>query len=583
MAIARETVDRIRAKIDIVELITEYVPNLKPAGKDYKALCPFHSEKTPSFFVSPSKNIFHCFGCKAGGDVIKFVMQIENITYPEAIMKLAKRVGVEIKEEIEEDQVEKKTLIEILSSAAKFYHKYLTSLQEAARARKYLAERKVNQDTIEKFQLGYAPDGNKLFEQAKKKYSQELLLKSGLIAIREDDSKPYDFLRNRITFPIYDISGNVIAFGGRAISNSIQPVYLNTSDTILFNKSKTLYGLFHAKPAINKKKQVIFVEGYFDVILCHQGGIDNIVAPLGTAVTQEHIKVIRRFAEGGVVFLFDSDESGKEAGLRAAEICIENDLQCRIATLPQGIDPDEFILQFGHKSLEEIIEHAANPVEFKTDMCLSKFDIKKVENKSKVVKEILATVVKIRDPVYRQEMIKFVANKLELKEDILISEIRKLTGKKKLDPKESVLPTELKNIRSIEEEITSLCLKYPEIAQSISLNIFEDERCKKVLSQLHRTQKDFSYTKFLDLFDEDISSWLIQIAFEDEDREYNNKPQEMLNVLLKDLNLQRQEERRRQLEIEVIPMWEGRKEVDMKKIHEFEKLTKMLKGTSGGS
>jgi len=576
--IDRETISRIRDSIDIVEVVKSYVHDLKPAGKDFKALCPFHSEKTPSFYVSPSKNIFHCFGCKAGGDVFKFVMQIENISYPQAVKKLASKVGIEIQETDEEVSTDRKKILEILRNVSDFYNRYLLNSQEALSARNYLNERGVNQSIIEKFHLGYAPGGNKIFEEGKKKYSVELLFKTGLLSISEKDKKPYDFLRNRIVFPIYDIMGNVIAFGGRTLEKDIQPPYINTPDTSVYSKSRSLYGLFQGKNTIAKIKKVIVLEGYIDVLICHQYGFENAVAPLGTAITSEQIRTLSRSAEE-IIFVFDSDESGRNAALRAGEMCLEEGIHSSICSLPEGIDPDEYILRYGKEKFNSLISSGVNPVEFKTEILSFRIDLAKPENKSKFVKEMINTLIKIKDSVFRTEMVKYISEKIKIEESIILSEMRRATSRniKMQKLNESLLDGLNISIKSIEEEIICLCLHHPNLIKYIQQELFTDERCIFVYPFLVKmVEENLPLVKILDFLDESLSSWFTQLAFEE--REYES-PEESLDILLRDLNLQRQEIRRRQLEKEVIPMWEGKIPQDIRKIEEYQELTKLLKGS----
>ncbi|MFN3966592.1 MAG: DNA primase [Endomicrobiia bacterium] len=576
--IDRETISRIRDSVDIVEVIKSYVHDLKPAGKDFKALCPFHSEKTPSFYVSPSKNIFHCFGCKIGGDVFKFVMQIENISYPQAVKKLASMVGIEIQETDEEPSTDRKKILEILKNVSDFYHKLLLNSEEAISARNYLTERGINQSTVERFNIGYAPPYNKIFEEGKKKYSVELLFKTGLLGISEKDKRPYDFLRNRIVFPIYDIIGNVIAFGGRTLERNIQPPYINTPDTPVYSKSRSLYGLFQAKNAIAKAKKVIVLEGYIDVLINHQFGFENAVAPLGTSITTEQIKTLSRLVEE-IIFIFDSDESGKNAAIRAGELCLEEGIHCRICSLPEGIDPDEYILRYGPEKYSSLINAGVNPVEFKTEILSSKIDITKPENKSKFVKEMINTLIKIKDSILKQEMVKYVSEKVKIEESIIFSEMRRATNKnikiQKLD--ESLLDGLNVSIRSLEEELICLCIHHPDLIKYIRQDLFTDERCIYIFPFLTKmVDEGLPLVKIIDFLDDSLSEWFIQLTFEE--RKYES-PEESLDILLRDLNIQRQEIRRRQLEREVIPMWEGKVPKDIRKIEEYQELTKLLKGS----
>ncbi|OGS24579.1 MAG: DNA primase [Elusimicrobia bacterium RIFOXYB2_FULL_48_7] len=577
MPIPRETIDNLRDSINIVELIGEYLPNLKRVGKDYTALCPFHSEKSPSFYISPSKNIFHCFGCKAGGDVFKFLMLHENISYPEAIKKLATRAGIVIKEIDEQVPAEKRAVLEILNSATAFYHKHLVDSDKAAHARAYLEKRGMNAQTIEKFQLGYAPEGNALLAQAAKKHSTELLLKSGLIAISDRDSKPYDFMRNRIVFPIYDFSGNTIAFGGRTLKADVQPLYLNTPDSLVYSKSRSLYGLFQAKSGISKSKKTVILEGYMDVLMCHQHGVDNAIAPLGTSLTEDQLKFIKRFIETALL-IFDSDDSGREAAMRAGELCLENEIFSKIVSLPEKMDPDEYLIKNGRDSFDRLIETGVNPVEFKTHLFSMKNDISQPEKKSIFLKNALETVIKVKDPVFRHEMVKFLSQKLEIDETLIISEMRKASVHKRTGRQEpaAAKPT-VTGIRSAEEEIISLCIQHPELISMVDPGIFGDERCSGVFPFLSRLNDKEPFAKIADMLDEDLAKWFIQLAFET--GKYDS-PKQKMETLLRDINTHQNEKRRRDLEKEVIPMWDGKTKSDPVKIKEFQELTKMLKGSA---
>ncbi|MBU0951365.1 MAG: DNA primase [Elusimicrobia bacterium] len=577
--IPKETIDNLRDSVNIVELINEYIPNLRRVGKDYTALCPFHSEKAPSFYISPSKNIFHCFGCKAGGDVFKFVMLYDNISYPEAIKKLASRAGIIIKEIDEEIPADKKDVLEILSATVKFYHKYLLESEKASFARSYLEKRGINKDTIERFQLGYAPEGNDFLNQSRKKYSQELLQKSGLIAVSERNGKPYDFMRDRIVFPIYDFSGNPIAFGGRTLKKDVQPLYLNTPDSMLYSKSRSLYGLFQAKSGISKTKKVIILEGYMDVLMCHQYGLDNAVAPLGTSLTADQLKFIKRFIEMALL-IFDSDDSGREAAVRAGELCLENDIFCKIVSLPEKMDPDEYLIHNGREAFDKLVLTGVNPVEFKAYLFTLKNDISTPENKSKFIKNALETIAKVKDQVFRHEMIKFISQKLEIDESLIISELRKVSFKKKIGFQDkSANPTAVvSTIRSLEEEIICLCVQNPELIKMVNLEIFNDERCSHIFPLLNQLNKGVPFAALADTLDEDAAKWFMQLAFE---TGKHNSPKQQMETLLRDINAQQNEKRRKELEKEVIPMLDGKIKSDPVKIEEWTKLGTILKGSGG--
>ena len=576
MSIAKETIEHIREKLDIVSVVSEYLPNLKKVGKNFTALCPFHSEKSPSFYVSPQKNMFYCFGCKSGGDIFKFVMQIENIPYPEAIKKLAKKLGIDVKETDAEVSGERKVLLDILNHASVFYHKYLVESKDGKIAREYLKTRGVNKDSIEKFVIGYAPESNKLFESAKKKYDPNLIIKSGLVGVSEKNRTLYDNLRGRVVFPVFNLQGDVIAFGGRALDSRKEPVYLNTPDTVMYNKSKSLYGLYQARHSLNKSGEAIILEGYFDVLMLHQNGIENAVAPLGTALTQEHLRQLKRFVET-LVLVFDSDRAGQQAAIRSGDLCFDSDMNSRIVSLPEEVDPDEFVLKHGKDKFMELVDSGVNPVEFKTMMSLSQHDINKPEEKSKVVRNVLETIIKIRNPIIKHEMIKFLSSRTNIREEIIVSEMRRAYGFKKIDADESPLDNMSVKLRSIEEEIIWLCLQEPKLCEKVSVNLFSDERCIHSFPVIKQLIKGGELVSIIDNLDKDIADWLIQLSFE---QRKCTSFEEIFEKLMRDLKLRRQEEKRKKLELEIIPMLEGRLERNPEKIREFEELKKLLKGTA---
>jgi DNA primase len=323
--------DEIRNRLDIVELVSDYV-TLKRAGQNYKGLCPFHGEKTPSFMVSPQKQIYHCFGCGAGGDVFSFIMKYEGMEFRDAMELLAKRAGVELKGIDKGQQGQRQALRTIQAEAMSFYMAHLERSEAASR---YLSERGVGEDTRKAFSLGYAPRGwQELYNHLRKKgFKEPFIMQSGLIA--KGSKGPYDVFRERIVFPIFDIQGEPLAFGGRIIGNG-QPKYLNSSDTALFKKGEILYALDKAKEGIREKGNVMVVEGYLDAIMCHQYGINNAVAPLGTALTSGHLRKIGRFT-GNLLLVFDGDQAGKAAAMRSLHMVVEHGMRARVLMLPRKV------------------------------------------------------------------------------------------------------------------------------------------------------------------------------------------------------------------------------------------------------
>ncbi len=423
--IPQETIERVRAQVDIVQLISEYL-TLKKAGSNFRALCPFHQEKTPSFNVNPAKQIFHCFGCGVGGNVFGFLMRQEGFTFPEAVRFLADRVGIQIKKERivpgEEDLRER--LFEIHEYARWFYGQCLIKSPKAEHARKYLERRSLSGDAIKEFSLGFAPREWDMFlsAAAKKKFSRELLLTAGL-AKKSAEGRVYDAFRNRIMFPIWGLSGKVTAFGGRTLEEN-QPKYINSPETPIYHKGGILYNLNRAKKSISAESSVIVVEGYTDAIRLVMNGIENVVASSGTAFTRAQARVIKRYA-GEVVLVFDSDTAGISAAGRGIEVLLGEDLAVRAAVLPSGKDPDEFVLENGADAFRDAVDGAKNFIEFHIDTALAGENGAGIEGKIKTANLLAALVGKIPDPIRRDEYIRLISSRLDMKPEILLKASQK--------------------------------------------------------------------------------------------------------------------------------------------------------------
>lgn len=406
--------EELKARLDIADVISDYV-ELKRAGQNYKGLCPFHSEKTPSFMVSPDKQIFHCFGCGVGGNVIHFVMKYENLSFPEALRFLARKAGIELKEyrpQSGDDGLREK-LLEIQAAAAKVF---CENLKKSKTASSYLRNRGLSEETIQAFSLGYAVrDWHRVVNYLKEKgFPRALVLQSGIVSSGEKGL--YDTFRDRIMFPIVDLQGGIIAFGGRVMDDS-QPKYLNSSDTPLFRKGETLYGLPHAREALRKKGHAVIVEGYFDVIACHQYGVANAIAPLGTALTPGHLQRLKRFTRKAVL-VFDGDEAGKAAAKRSIPLLLEQGYASTVLLLPPDDDPDSFLRKNGEQRFEEMVAGALSPVGFV--MSVSKGD------RTETVHEVLQIISAAGDAIMKEELIRELAERTGLRESVLRAE---MTGK----------------------------------------------------------------------------------------------------------------------------------------------------------
>jgi DNA primase len=417
--IPQETIDRVRSQTDIVQVISEYL-TLKKAGSNFRALCPFHKEKTPSFNVNPAKQIFHCFGCGVGGNVFSFLMRHEGFAFPEAVRFLAERVGIEIKQEqIAPGQGEiRERLLELYEYARRFYHQCLLKSPKAEGARKYLEQRQLSEKAIETFSLGYAPkEWDSFLSAARRKgFKPDLLLEGGL-AKKSAEGRVYDAFRNRVMFPIWGLSAKVIAFGGRTLGDD-KAKYINSPETAIYHKGNILYNLNRAKKEISNKDSVIVVEGYTDAIRLVLGGIENVVASSGTAFTQAQARLLKRYA-GEVVLVFDSDSAGVQAAGRGIEVLLGQDLAVRVAVLPSGQDPDEFVLENGAEAFRGVVEESRNFIEFHVESALAGKSGAEVEQRIKTANTLALLVGKIPDPIRREEYLRLVASKLDMKPEVL--------------------------------------------------------------------------------------------------------------------------------------------------------------------
>lgn len=435
--ISRETIDEVKNRVDIVDVISDFV-SLKKSGQNYKALSPFSSEKTPSFFVVPAKGIFKDFSSGKGGDSFTFVMEHEKLSYVEAIRYLAKKYGVEIKEdrnnfETKEEQSERESLYILMNFAKEYYKNTLTQSEEGRSiGLSYFRERGFNDRTIEKFELGYALEGWEHFskEAISKGYNKELLEKTGLVVKKEDGSpdgyRVYDRFRGRVIFPVHNLVGKVIAFGARMLGKEKnQPKYINSPETDIYHKSDVLYGLYQGKNSIRQQDVCYLVEGYTDVISMHQADVENVVASSGTALTENQIKLIRRFTEN-VTVLFDGDAAGIKAALRGIDMILRGGMNVRVLLFPDGEDPDSFSRKVGTTEFQKYLkEHTQDFVSFKAGLYAKEAagdPIRKAES----IKEIVSSIAVIPDPIKRSVYIQETSQLLKIGEPVLLTELNKI-------------------------------------------------------------------------------------------------------------------------------------------------------------
>jgi DNA primase len=430
--ISRNTIEEIRNRLDIVDVISDFV-TLKKSGQNYKALSPFSNEKTASFFVVPAKGIFKDFSSGKGGDAITFVMEHEKMSYAESLRYLAKKYGVEIREDRQSDESkaalsEREGLYILMNFAKDYYHTQLQTNEEGISiGLSYFRERGFNDRTLDKFELGYALNGWENFseEAIAKGYSKELLEKTGLI-VKKEDGSTYDRFRGRVIFPVHNISGKVIAFGARMLGkDKNQPKYINSPETEIYHKSDVLYGLYQGKNAIRQHDVCYLVEGYTDVISLHQADVQNVVASSGTALTENQIKLIRRFTEN-ITVLFDGDAAGIKAALRGIDMILKGGLNVRVVLFPDGEDPDSYSRKVGTTEFQKFLkDHTQDFVSFKAGLFASQAvndPIKKAES----IKEIVTSIAQIPDPVKRSVYIQETSAQLKIAEEVLLTELNKV-------------------------------------------------------------------------------------------------------------------------------------------------------------
>jgi DNA primase len=446
--IPKRTIEEIRFRSDIVDVVTASIP-LKKAGSTFKACCPFHKEKTPSFHVNPQRQIYHCFGCGAGGDVFGFIMQYEGVDFTTAVQMLAERAGVRLEVEEGGPSTDKTTLYRIHSEVAALYHKALKERRSADHARTYLAERGLDDAVAGEFMIGYAPDrwDSVLRWGQRQKISMQLLEQSGLVIRSQDtanrDHPYYDRFRNRLMFPIFDEQGRVIAFSGRLLDAQARAAkYVNSPETPLFKKSRVLYGLDKARRAIVDVREALLCEGQVDVIRCHQAELCNAVAAQGTAFTESHVQVLRRYADS-VVLAFDTDKAGQDAAIKTAILLIEAGLAVRILRLPEGEDPDSFIRANGAAAFRGLMKNAASTIEFQLDVLSARSDTRSEIGTVRAAKAVLDTIRHSPNAVQRAKMIQEAATRLAVPATALQDDLRALLNvrSRRRAPEESGPPS----------------------------------------------------------------------------------------------------------------------------------------------
>lgn len=485
-----DPIEEIKSKIDIVDFISQYI-SLKKSGSNFKALCPFHSEKTPSFFVSPEKQIWHCFGCSAGGDIFGFLIRIEHLEFPEALQILAQKAGVSLKKYDSSLRDKKTTLYKINNLTTQVYHKILLEHPKGGKALNYLLkERKIPLDIIKKFQIGFAPSGyeNLLKFLKNKGYSKEELIESG-VARRTEGGRVVDLFKERIIFPLKDHLGRIVGFSARALNPKDEPKYLNTPQTLIFDKSNILYGLFEGKEKIREEKSVIVCEGQMDVLACHKVRIENVVCSSGTAFTEKQISLLKKYTNK-IFFAFDKDLAGEEALLRSLGLALDSEFTVKVVLLKGGKDPDEII-----KKNPELFKKAAKtPLDF-LDFYFSsisdKIDTVTVEGKREVLEKIFPLFKKIKNKIEQSKWLSSLASFLKVEDKVIFDAFSSFKNEKERG-EELEFYFSSKNLL-VEEQFLGMLLAFPSnLAHFIVKIVPEDFSQENLFYAYQKLQKYYT-------------------------------------------------------------------------------------------
>ncbi|MBA7692160.1 DNA primase [subsurface metagenome] len=573
--------DRIREANDIVSVIGDYVV-LKKAGRNYRALCPFHTEKTPSFMISPEKQIFHCFGCSVGGNVFNFLMKYENISFPEAVKRLAKKAGIPLPKATRGEGIlvqEKERLYKVNSIVASYFSNLLLNTSSGKGALEYLRGRGIKKETMERFKLGYAPSSwDKLLSQLKEKgFGKELLAKGGLLT---SQGKPYFW--NRIIFPILDTQDRVVGFGGRILGKG-EPKYLNSPQTPIYDKSRILYGLNWAKGAIRSKGEAVVVEGYMDVILPHQEGFQNFIASMGTSLTNGQVYLLKRFSTQATM-LYDADAAGVQATLRGLDLFLEQGVKVKVISLTKGYDPDTFLQNKGKEAFSNLLSRALPLIEWRFQLARSKFDIKKIEGKIAIAEDLLPTIAKEKNLIRQREEIKRLSQEISLEEEILWMELKKIRSGRPFSKealKVSSRPSNL--LLKAEAALVQLLLKdeslVPLVQEKLGPNDFVHQEYKKIaqaIFDLSTKEESPSPARIMDQLKEPGLSQMVTTLLM-EKKEYPRKERALNDLIktIKDNKLKLEYER---LEKEIKEVLEKKGAISQEKRMRYLELLKYFRG-----
>lgn len=523
--LSEEKISEIRDRASILEVVSDYV-SLKKTGRNHKGLCPFHSEKTPSFMVNEEKQIFHCFGCGEGGDVFAFLMKTGHFSFPEAAEELAKRYGIKLLRREpsplqKKEMAKREVLFRINQLASDYFHDLLTQKREGEVGRKYLSQRSVSEQIIKEHRLGYSPERwDGLVQHLKEKnVPLEPAWELGLILPKKKEGW-YDAFRKRVIFPIFDLHQRIVGFGGRLIGEG-EPKYINSSESSLYHKGEVLYGLQAARRYVSERDGVIIVEGYFDLLTLHQYGLKHSVAMLGTALTAQHIRTLRRYTKN-VITAFDPDPAGIQATLRTLPLFLEEEVTGKTVLLPKGEDPDTFLKKGNLEGFEKRLAEAIPLIDFFFEWLMKTHDPKSIDGKVSIAKEGMAMIRRIPEKIRKDFYVRVLAERLDIKESVLYEMIRS-TPTERTRPAEGLKKRPLEeSLPKSEEIVVRLMIHHPELIPTISgeriLDEFESPLLKRLgqgLEGIFQKKGKLNLTEALGGVDEGLKERLCEYAFQE--------------------------------------------------------------------
>ena len=576
-----EVINDVRQSNDIVDVISQYV-HLKRSGRNFFRLCPFHNEKSPSFSVSPDKQIFHCFGCGVGGNVFSFITQIEGINFVEAVQMLAERANIQLPtlQDNGDSQREelKAKVYKVNEFTAEFYHQNLYKPQ-AKMAQEYVKKRQLSNETLKSFKIGFSGKFDELYQELKKQgFGEREILESGLVN-KNERGQYIDRYRNRLMFPICDARGKVIAFGGRVLDDS-KPKYINSPENVVYSKGRNLFGLNVAKKG--DLKRILIVEGYMDVISLHQRGITNVVAPLGTALTEQQGWLLRKNSEQ-IILSFDSDEAGLKAKLRALDILQNMGCDLRILQMEGAKDPDEYIIKYGNARFNNLVDKALSIIEFKVKILKKDLNLENTNDKIKFLNEIAKLISNVNNTIEREVYIEKIAKEYDISKEAIYAEVNKLTYKNVKNEKILEKPKPVVTHIKREEKVISEAVKRREntvialllmgdlnifeiLRQNIKVEDFKDEVNKKIAQKLYEEfeKGNSNINAIIDNLEQDEQNQITMIMSEDyeitdiekaiddvvqayEREKLNTRKFEILDLLDKDLENDQKKELEKEL------------------------------------